>query len=235
MFGDREGPSTRQVVSVDSVNAEKLVATGITQHGTRVPIALSMMFGGIMNIPSLGDQWLVEKIMGHFVLVAKIGFQDERRMLDLGPGDTVLGLRGRTHVFGSEVVVDSPSGISSGEVDLSDPPRLTLSTTQPFTAGAGSTVEFEESSQNHSFEVSTTSFTPRRSGAYLLSVAFYAPGFMRLNIGARFRDFSNTSSLSLMETIESNESVSLDYIPKESVTPSTPTVTGSLSSLWVGR
>lgn len=235
MFGDREGPETRQVVSVDSVSARNLVATGITRHGNRLTISLGMMFGGIMNIPSLGDQWLVEKIMGHFVLVAKVGFQDERRMLDLGPGDTVLGLRGKTHVFGSEVIIDSQAGISSGEVDLSDPPRLTMSTTQSFTAGSGSTVEFEETSQNHSFETGVSSFTPRRAGSYLISSAFNVPGFMRLNIGSKFRDFSSTSSFSLVEAIESSDEVSLEYIPEENVTFSTPTITGSLSSLWVGR
>lgn len=55
MFGDKDGPATRQIVAIDTVNPERLLATGITRYGSRVTIALSMMWGGVLNIPSLGD------------------------------------------------------------------------------------------------------------------------------------------------------------------------------------
>ena len=235
MFGDKEGPGTRQIVAIDSVNPEALIATGLTRYGSRVTIALSMMWGGVLNIPALGDQWLVEKVMGQFVLVARVSFQDERRLLDLGPGDTVFGMKGTTHVFGSNVVVDSPAGISSGEVDLSDPPRITLSTSQPFSTGAGGQFDFENVSKNHSFESTSTSFTPHRAGAYQIMGSFYAPGFIRLNIGSRFRDFTHASSFHILEPITETETVSVEFSPDQEITPSSPVITASVSALWAGR
>lgn len=235
MFGDKDGPTTRQVVAIDTVNPERLLATGVTRYGSRVTIALSMMWGGVLNIPSLGDQWLVEKIMGQFVLVARVSFQDERQLLDLSPGDTVVGMKGTTHVFGSDVVVDSPSGISTGEVDLSDPPRITLSRTLPFQAGHGGEVTFTKVEKNHSFESDQTSITPHRSGAYQLMISFFSPGNIRVNIGDRYRDFLNASSVFLLEKISDTERVSVSYTNPDGVTPSSKMITASMSALWAGR
>lgn len=234
MFGDREGHQTRQVVSIDSVNARSLSATGITQFGTRISVALGIMFGGVMNIPSLGDQWLVEKIFGQFILVAKLGFQDERRMLDLEPGDSVLGLRGKTHVFGREVVIDSSSGMSQEGVDVFDPPRISMSTSSGFSSNEGGLVFFEESSSNSDFNVEEDGFTPPHDGVYSLSVAFYRPGGITLTIGARSRSFVGTGSFTALEKISDDEKVSVAFLPDEDI-PESPFATGSLSAFWVGQ
>lgn len=234
MFGNREGPETRQIVSIDTVNAKNLVATGITQHGAKLTVSLGVMFSGIMNIPSLGDQWMVERVMGQFVLVAKVGFQDERRMLDLEPGDTVLGLRGRTHVFGKEVVVDSPTGISSGEVDISNPPQISMSTASGFSDEEGGLVFFEDVSTNSGFNVEEDGFTPFHQGVYHLSAAFYRPGGITLTIGDRSRSFVATGSFTLLERVSVSEKVSVAFLPDETI-PDSSVTTGSLSALWVGR
>ena len=34
MFGDKDGPATRQIVAIDTVNPERLLATGITRYGS---------------------------------------------------------------------------------------------------------------------------------------------------------------------------------------------------------
>lgn len=235
MFGDKSGPETRQVVAIDTINVENLIATGLDRYGTRVTIALSLMWGGILNIPSIGDQWLVEKVMGQYVLVARAGFQDERRLLDLNPGDTVFGLRGTTHVFGDEVVVDSASGVSVEGVNLLDPPHATLSTKQVFEPGEPGVVEFEEASESHSFVSSKTELSPENTGMYQIMVSFFAPGEIHLKVGNKTRRFLETSSLTIIERIRSGESISVSYYASHSSDIFTDSETGSMSALWASR
>lgn len=234
MFGDREGPQTRQVVAIDSVNARALSATGITQFGTRVSVALGVMFGGVMNIPSLGEQWMVEKILGQFVLVAKVVFQDERRMIELEPGDSVVGLRGKTHLYGSDVVVNSDSGLIQEGVDVFDPPRISLSTVSGFSSGERGEVFFESELSNYGFDVHEDGFAPEFSGGYSLSVAFSRPGFVRLTIGARTREFFDTGAFTVLEDIAEGEKVSVVFEPNEDLL-GTSGDTASISALWVSR
>lgn len=235
MFGDKSGPETRQVVAIDTINVENLIATGLDRYGTRVTIALSLMWGGILNIPSIGDQWLVEKVMGQYVLVARAGFQDERRLLDLNPGDTVFGLRGTTHIFGEEVVIDSKSGISAEGVNLLDPPRVTLSTRQAFEPMEYGHVDFEEISELKSFSSNRTSFSPENSGLYQITVSFFAPGDISLEIGGETRRFLSTSSFTVLERIKSGEEVSVSYFASQPSDHSPDFKTGSMSALWASR
>ena len=228
MYGDREGVLTRQVVSIDSVNTERWVATGLTRYQSRITISLDIMWGGNLTVPSLGDQWVVEKVLGVFVLVARVGFQDERRLLKLQPGDTVVGARGTTHLFGSEVV--------SQQVDLTDVPSLTLKTYRALSVLRQGTVDFEIPDGSPSLDYQSGLVTPYHPGKYMVSCVFYSPGSLKVLCGGQVvGETVQATTYSQIVRVLQGQSVGVELIPQNDIPVSTERPSGTMSMYWVGR
>lgn len=214
MYGSREGADTRQIVSIDTINSANRQATGITRFRSRITINLRFMWGGMLVIPSPGEQWVVEKVLGEFVLIARTDFQDERRLLDLGPGDTVLGQRGKTHLFGDEVVVDSTKGVTSSGVDISRPPFAYLTTDQDIHSGFSSLIGFNG--------VRTDSLDSSDYGAIILTPGLYeitTNTLVRGKIeiqrsGEILRSTLSSSSLTHLEELEEGDEINIHYEPE---------------------
>lgn len=236
MYGDREGVPTRQVVAIESVSTTQWMATGITRYGSRISINLDFMWAGILIVPSLGEQWLVEKYLGSFVLVGRVGFQDERRLLDLNPGDTVLGHTGKTYLFGEEVSIESEEGLTSDSVNLTSPPTATLFTTESLPATRLGVLFLEEYEGDHHFDTTSGTLIPRVEGVYLTTLNFYQPGSVKLYVDSQvLREFGETSSVTVQHRLTSGQRLTLEYVPKVDIPKVGARVNASLTTLWVSH
>lgn len=81
----------QQLVAIQSVDINSMTASAVSTWGKTVTINLNIMIAGIMNIPDVGEQWIVQSVMGDFALFAKMPFQDKRITVQKRPGETWIG------------------------------------------------------------------------------------------------------------------------------------------------
>ena len=81
---------TQQII-IQSVDTETLKATGVNRFGNTIYVDLRIMVAGILCVPKVGENWIVQKVLGQNALFAKLPFQDQRLLLELKEGDTVIG------------------------------------------------------------------------------------------------------------------------------------------------
>lgn len=108
----------RAVVSITAINLDTNTYTGWSKTLGTVAIRSQIMPGGHISIPARGEQWLIERISGRWVLSSKTDFLDERvTAIPNEEGLDVLGtMNGPTYVTGSRVVL--PQSVTLSGVEL---------------------------------------------------------------------------------------------------------------------
>ena len=72
-----------QQIIIQSVDTETLKATGVNRFGNTIYVDLRIMVAGILCVPKIGENWIVQKVLGQNALFAKLPFQDQRLLLEL--------------------------------------------------------------------------------------------------------------------------------------------------------
>lgn len=71
----------------------------------RFPVQVTLMPGGVWQLPAVGEQWLVRKIGHSWYLDSRVAFQDPRMNFRDEQGTTGVGSSGPTYIIGKKVYV----------------------------------------------------------------------------------------------------------------------------------
>lgn len=145
-----------RAVVIDNSDADMLEATGITKDGAKYVIDLSYGVGGMIAIPSRGEEWLIERMTPQkWGLVSKTRWQDPRAAADskLKTGDVSLVASGRLSLRDSNGVL------------VTSPRYFRNIVTNPTVAGTNSWLEVVDESRNYvvgyvPFYANTTAYVP---------------------------------------------------------------------------
>ena len=154
MYGPAVGMDSRQVVSILDVSIERKQATAVSRLGPTVTISLDVMPSGVLYYPQVGEQWVVERSMGTFLLVYKVLFQDLRQATNCDVGDTLVYGK-RVVTVGEETAINTPSLTVNGQQVLSSFTQI------PFTYGVADVPTYVTLGEP---TFSSTLFTPTTGG-----------------------------------------------------------------------
>ncbi len=87
------GTLTTQRVWIQSVDVVNHSAMGISNFGSPIYIDTSYYVGSIQVTPTVGDQWMIQKIRGDWCLIQRLAFND-------GTNQTIIPTQGQ-HIIGT--------------------------------------------------------------------------------------------------------------------------------------
>ncbi|AEQ21034.1 conserved hypothetical protein [Rhodococcus phage E3] len=90
-----------------SVNVDLMIVEVGTRGNSKLNVALGYQSGNTLIIPTVGEQWLIERAQNEWRLVSRLPYQDEKMNAPLYPGSTYIGSRGPTFIHGEGLVVPS--------------------------------------------------------------------------------------------------------------------------------
>jgi hypothetical protein len=104
-----------QQVSINSVDVVNHAAFGIGNSGTPVPINTSYYVGAVQVTPTVGDQWLIQKINGEYRLLQRIPFNDPNQAAVIPTqGQHVVGSgQGPVELQGTQINANAPLAIQT--------------------------------------------------------------------------------------------------------------------------
>lgn len=202
MYGPQDGKDSRQVVSITDVSPARMEATAISRYGPEVKISLKVLPSGLMFFPSRGEQWLVERSMGSYILVSKIAFQDERTLLDLKEGDTLLQ-GSRVSVVSERVLIDSGDVYTPSGRSLISPPLCSIQFT------SDGSVHFSEKTGDATnwYSVHSDSILVRVPGVYDIRLNSQNEASFTVRSGGK--TYTQAPAASVSRLIEARTSITL--------------------------
>jgi hypothetical protein len=103
-----------QQVSIDSVDVVNHAAYGVSNAGTMVPINTAYYVGAVQVTPTVGDQWLIQKINGEYRLLHRIPFNDPNAIVTPTQGQHVVGSgQGPVELQGTQINANAPLAIQA--------------------------------------------------------------------------------------------------------------------------
>ena len=116
---DQYSPS-RCLVAIHAINLDTNTYGGYNPQMGMLPIRSMVQPGGHVTIPAVGEQWMVEKVAGEWVLYAKTDWNDARiAAIPNEEGLDVVGtMNGPTHLTGSSVTISGDPVTLPSEVAL---------------------------------------------------------------------------------------------------------------------
>lgn len=116
---DQYSPS-RCLVAIHAINLDTNTYGGYNPQMGMLPIRSMVQPGGHVTIPAVGEQWMVEKVAGEWVLYAKTDWNDARiAAIPNQEGLDVVGtMNGPTHLTGSTVTISGDPVTLPSEVTL---------------------------------------------------------------------------------------------------------------------
>ena len=111
---------TNQRVSIQTVDPVGGTAEGLTRYGTKCTINLDYHVGSVHVIPAPGEQWVVKRLSGFWILDYKLPYAStalNNVVANPVAGTTQLGSSGAnpgpTNLLGSQVNVMAPLGVQA--------------------------------------------------------------------------------------------------------------------------
>lgn len=118
--GTLDRTDNTQKVSIVDVNPKRREATGLTNLRTQISIDCRFPVGGIYTLPSIGEQWIVQRnmILREWRLVSRLPVNDNNLAIEPVEGQVIVGGTGPIDLNGSTVRVGSDmsvTGVVSGD------------------------------------------------------------------------------------------------------------------------
>lgn len=98
----------RSLVAITSVDLKNMVFEGKAMIDRPKQLTMTILPGSTWVIPSVGEQWLIQRNGKTWHLLSKINFQDPRALLPQSEGMYAYGGLGKTHIVGESVSIHAP-------------------------------------------------------------------------------------------------------------------------------
>ena len=113
---DPEISNSRTIVAITSVDLKNMTFEGKAVVDRPKQIKMTLLPGTTWAIPSVGEQWMVQRDGIKWYLLAKLNFQDPRGLLPQTEGMFAYGGKGETHIVGKQVSVHAPLFVEGEEL-----------------------------------------------------------------------------------------------------------------------
>jgi len=110
--------NTKMIAAISGVDLVNRKCSAVNALAGEVAVHLNVLPSGNFVIPSLGEQWIIERTSDSWFLCDRLDFQDARVNLPWEEGLTALGGVGPTYLVGSRVILPSAAYFGDGQIRL---------------------------------------------------------------------------------------------------------------------
>jgi hypothetical protein len=130
----------RSMVAITHVDLTNMVFRGEAVIDRPKQLNMTILPGSTWVVPSVGEQWLIQRNGMEWHLLSKVNFQDPRALLPQTEGMYAYGGRGPTHIVGESIHLHAPVFMESQELRPAEQQEVELPVTGFMLTGGEPTI-----------------------------------------------------------------------------------------------